>query len=115
MKWEGKFSSLKYPPGMATGNIRVDIKDKSEYDTDVKIKYTGVYKKGQTITVQVHVVGDTMTLKLDDKIITFTVVNRSDKIISGNYKCKNPLDHGQFYLQPEGSPPIENTQSCLIM
>jgi hypothetical protein len=116
-RWEGKFSSTVYPAALVSGDISVNNVDpsKDNYETTATVTYRGVYHLNQSSSVKVFVSGDTMTVSIDSREITFTIATKTDKMINGTYTCKRPYDSGQFYLQPEGSPPIENAQSCSIM
>lgn len=116
-KWEGRFSSLKMPQGVACGNITVDRIDlKSEgYTTKATVTYTGLFRKGRSISVNVKAAGDTMSIDLDGRPITFTVKDRKENLISGSYIVGKGIDKGQFVLQPEGSPPLGDPRQCVVM
>jgi hypothetical protein len=117
-RWEGRFSTMKYPPSFGKGNITVDDIDlnKSGYTTNATIVYTGFFRKGRTVTVKLRIEGDTMTIDVGEgRKVTFTANQKTDKIISGKYVCINPNDHGQFYIQPEGSPVTPDPNNCSIM
>lgn len=121
MSWIGKFSSLRFPQGIACGNLSVDyvsIEDHDngiEYKSDATITYTGVFRKGKKIRIPFTAKGMTMSLDLEGRHVTFTIQKKSPKMVYGTYVV-GKIDHGQFYLQPEGStPPQNNEQGCSIM
>ena len=116
MRWEGRFSSLKMPQGVACGTIVVDHVDINTegYETHAVVKYTGVFRKGKVVNVSVIIKGMVMKINLGEgREVVFTINTKTDTMVQGSYVV-GKVDKGQFYLQPEGSPPIENQQSCVI-
>jgi hypothetical protein len=120
--WEGKFSSLRFPQGFSCGKLQVDYvnvedHDKGiEYKSDATISYTGLFRKGKKIRIPFTAKGMVMSLDVDGRHVTFTIESKSPNIIYGSYIVGDKLDYGQFYLQPEGSPPPPNNeQGCSIM
>jgi len=116
-KWEGRFSSLKLPQGIACGTIVVDrVEPQNEgYTTNATITYTGLFRKGTVINVSVVAQGNEMSIDLKGRHVTFRIDNRKEKLVSGSYIVDRGVDHGQFVLQPEGSPPLEDPRQCNIM
>ncbi len=118
--WNGRFSSLRLPPGIISGNIVVDNLDPhgEGYTSKARVVYTGIFRKGRKLEITLTAKGDTMEVDLDGRLVQFTIQTRADKMLTGKYVIKRSndgqLDHGQFYLQPEGCPPIENHQNCCI-
>jgi len=120
MKWEGEFSSLRLPTGVLSGHIIVDKVEvnKVGYTSKAKITYTGMFRKGMVMEVEVEAKDKEMTIDLKGRVIKFKIDTQTDRMITGSYKVtkstEGKLDSGQFYLQPEGSPKIKNPQDCCI-
>uniref|UniRef100_A0A6C0IYP3 Uncharacterized protein n=1 Tax=viral metagenome TaxID=1070528 RepID=A0A6C0IYP3_9ZZZZ len=56
-KWSGQFNSIQYPPGVASGQIEVDLQTNENgfvqspgYTTSFKVNYTGIFRSGQVLT-----------------------------------------------------------------
>lgn len=55
MAWVGTFTSEVYSPMLVAGTIRVDdIRQGVHYTTTRKVHYTGLYRWGKTLSVNVH-------------------------------------------------------------
>jgi hypothetical protein len=101
--WFGHFNSKMYPRGHASGmaEVMVDPVAQSRYTSPLTVVYNGLYRNGNTVKVNATIDGNTIECTFPSgQRLTFSVQNRSEECIKGEYNSQCPSDYGTFVLTP---------------
>jgi hypothetical protein len=105
--WEGQFVSSQYNSGFVQGKVYVKLIDPEEvketYDTSLTLIYEGIYRKGFSIEIPIHVTSSKeangiLLTSLSSQELAFETFEVSKNHIRGFYTSKNPIDQGKFIL-----------------
>lgn len=121
MSWIGRFASANLPL-VASGLIRIDTnlkpgqRPKGTIRAKAAVTYTGLFRNGRTIAIDVTVTDDLMQIDLDGRIIDFRIETQTETDIWGIYQVQGNIDRGQFVLVPQGSRlPDMPSSGCTVM
>jgi hypothetical protein len=121
--WTGQFNSSRYP-SYSKGIIKTQLVDMSKsfesFDTNFKIKYTGLYRQGDNIASTVKLSNDlkefSFSLANGQKIV-FSATDIGPTSISGTYLSQAPHDKGNFIIiKGDNIPHLDGkSEKCCIL
>lgn len=114
-KWSGEFWSSIYSTLFVKGFVEVKLRGidtSEEYESELKLVYTGAYRYKQEDKGNVKISEKEMAATIGLQKLIFKVIEKSDEEIIGTYKSLNPHDKGTFKLKP-GALTLQ--EGCNIM
>lgn len=105
-KWIGHFGSKRYGTLFISGDIEMQLPDNLNIypvEASYAIVYKGLIGGGAKFQGLIKIVNETemkITI-MGNKIVTFTINDKTNKKISGNYVLNSPGDNGLFELFPQ--------------